>query len=111
MTRYIKLVTTKAVPGADDQLNDWYDRVHMPEVLALDGYVSGQRFVLLGPEPSAPHYLAVYEIESDNIEATLATMSLGAQAMEMSEALDLQAVRSTVYKALGERRLAERPPQ
>ena len=56
--------------GKEDEYNDWYNNVHLPEVLALPGFRSARRLRLspqqLGAEdspPSAHHYLALYELD------------------------------------------------
>jgi hypothetical protein len=71
MTTAVLLVRTRpATPEAEDDYNDWYERVHIPQILAaVPAIISAQRFRLLSShgrsDGSAP-YLAVYEIESDD---------------------------------------------
>ncbi|MET0930639.1 MAG: hypothetical protein ABWX74_14055 [Aeromicrobium sp.] len=68
-------VQSNAVEGRDDEFNEWYDLVHVPDVLALDGFMSAQRFkrstALDGPDAGAPEftYVALYEIEGDPVTA------------------------------------------
>jgi hypothetical protein len=56
------------VGASDDEIaefNDFYDRVHVPEVLAgYGGFVAGHRFELIAKPPDAgvPRWLAIYEI-------------------------------------------------
>lgn len=53
-------------PERDAEFNEWYETVHMPEVLALDGFVSARRFRPVRPgEP----YVAVYDIDADDVTA------------------------------------------
>jgi len=55
-----------SAPERDTEFNEWYETVHMPEVLALDGFVSARRFRPVRPgEP----YVAVYDIEADDVVA------------------------------------------
>ncbi len=55
-----------------DQFNQWYDDVHMREVLALPGVQSARRFkladaqVMPGDDAAGRNYLALYEVEVDN---------------------------------------------
>jgi hypothetical protein len=45
MAHGILLVLSEPVSAADDAAyNDWYDHVHLPEVLALPGFVSARRY-------------------------------------------------------------------
>lgn len=56
----VLVVVVEVEPDAEEELNRWYDERHVPERLAMDGFVSARRFV------SAEHpgrYLAVYELD------------------------------------------------
>jgi len=44
MTSHIFVVQVKAVEGREDEFNEWYDNVHIPEALAVDGFVAAHRF-------------------------------------------------------------------
>ena len=49
-------------PASPEQAADfhrWYDEVHIPEILALDGFVSARRLGSLGDDGS---FVAVYEV-------------------------------------------------
>jgi len=57
-------------PSREDEYNDWYDNTHLPEVLAVPGFVSARRYkVFGGAGPSQHAYLAVYELEADDLTA------------------------------------------
>jgi len=74
MPGYKMIVLTRPVDGREEEFNDWYNNVHLPEVLGTDGFVAAQRFKLAGgPDAPAP-YLAIYEVESDDYEASLAML-------------------------------------
>jgi hypothetical protein len=104
---YIQTVMTAAVPGREDEFNRWYDDTHLPEVLALPGFVAAQRFAQTGPGAAdRPRYLCVYEIETDDLAATLAALGAAAPTMTMSEAMDQQATVIDVYQVHGQRRTA-----
>ena len=61
-TPYVYVVRAVfASPEHESAWNDWYDNVHVPELLSVPGFVSAVRFRQLGAEG---HYLAIYEIES-----------------------------------------------
>lgn len=50
-----------------EKFNTFYNDIHVPEVLAGYGFVSGARYQclreFLHPAPSAPHYVAMYGIQ------------------------------------------------
>jgi hypothetical protein len=105
VTRYIQTFATSPVAGREDEFNHWYDDVHMPEVLATPGFVAGQRYALAGPgAEDRPRYLAVYEIETDDLSTTLEGLAANAKNLTRSDAMDYQTVVATVYRAVGERR-------
>ncbi|HEY6532314.1 MAG TPA: hypothetical protein VIY72_08430 [Acidimicrobiales bacterium] len=54
--------------GREDDFNDWYSNVHVPEVLSVDGFVGARRFRALDGD----HYLTVYELEADDITVPVA---------------------------------------
>ena len=76
MSTAVLLVRTGPVtPEADREYNDWYDQVHIPQILAaVPAITRAQRFRLLSshgqPHTPAP-YLAVYQIESDDPQEAL----------------------------------------
>ena len=61
--------------GVTDKFNQWYDDVHMKEVLALPGVKSARRFkfadaqVMPGDDAMGYRFLAVYEVDVDDWKA------------------------------------------
>ena len=67
----VLIVLTNASEGHEAEFNDWYDNVHLDEVLALPGFVSARRFKLSDeqlPEdqmaPSRQRFLAIYDLDT-----------------------------------------------
>ena len=94
-------VFTNAVPGRDEEFNRWYDEVHLREVLEVDGYVAAQRFVLSDAQiadataDAAPgRYLAIYEIEAEDLKAAFEKLNATSGEMNMSDALDASSARA-----------------
>ena len=61
------------------EFNDWYDNVHIPEILTIPGFQSARRFELRHSEtvpadPSKRRYVAVYEIEADDLDEPVREM-------------------------------------
>ena len=46
MTKYTFVVMTNASEGKEEEFNRWYNQHHIPDVLNVPGFVSGQRFRL-----------------------------------------------------------------
>ena len=40
--------------------NDWYNAVHLPEILRVPGFISGRRYRAV---EGGPKYMALYELE------------------------------------------------
>jgi hypothetical protein len=67
-------VFTNPTAGQDAAYNDWYDQQHVPDVLNIPGFLSGQRFAMVDPEQhnpvKLPRYLALFELRSGGLVAT-----------------------------------------
>lgn len=72
MARYVLIALNGPTAGEEDEriYNDWYDQVHLPDLVAAPGVLSARRFKVLQGDLTNP-YVALYEIESDDIGATL----------------------------------------
>ena len=68
--RWVSLVETNPVTGQEQAFNDWYDD-HLAEVLESPGFVAASRFVIGEQLEGRGRYLAIYYIESDDIEETI----------------------------------------
>lgn len=89
MAKHLLVVFTNAAEGRDDEFNRWYDEVHLGDVLSVEGFVAAQRFELTGMAgSSSPHrYLALYEIETDDIDAVVERLGASGGTMVLSDAL------------------------
>lgn len=104
MRRYKLVVYTKPVAGRDREYNDWYEKTHLSDLVAIPGINSAQRFRLaqaLSTETSLP-FLAIYDIETDNLDGVIAEMKRrsGTEAMVISDALDRNA-SAMVFEEFG----------
>lgn len=104
-------------PSSSDQdraFNDWYEEVHLPEVLDVPGFTAASRYRvtdidMLGRPWVSPHeYLAVYELGSADPAAFDATMAelrrriREGDRMEISAALGSEK-QSQAFARVGER--------
>lgn len=94
MQAYKWVALSTPVPGRERELEHWYDPRHIPDCLALDGFVAAQRFRVeeqpQGIDVPAWKVMVVYDIESDDIGATLAQIPkvVRTPAMPITDALD-----------------------
>jgi hypothetical protein len=82
----IYVETHPSSPDREQEYNTWYDEVHLPELVALDGIVSARR---LRPVDGDGPYVALYEVEGDNLQAIVDNMRANARHLHMSDALQL----------------------
>ena len=72
MARWINIVETNCTDGSrEEEFNDCYDNIHLPDVLETPDFVAATRYVIGEPRDGRGKYVAVYEIETDDIEKTL----------------------------------------
>jgi hypothetical protein len=53
------IVLVDVDPEVEKAFNDWYDNVHIPDILACPGWLSARRAICL---EGGPKYVAVYEV-------------------------------------------------
>lgn len=89
MAKHVFIAFTDAVDGQEDLYNAWYNDTHIPEILSVPSIISARRFrtriVNVSGAP-AWRYVALYEVETDNLGATL--KALGEATSEVISALD-----------------------
>jgi len=90
MARHIWLAFSGAVAGEGkaEALEDWYAKVHLPEIAADPEVLSARRYKVLGGLPegvTCPH-VSIYEIETDDMDALNARMA--ERLSPIHEALD-----------------------
>jgi hypothetical protein len=103
MAKYTFVVLTNPTSGKEGEYNRWYNEQHIPDVLNVPGIVAAQRFRLADTQmgDKNPHkYLALYEIETDDLAKTLNELKVrgGTPEMVMSDAIDLKNVGAFIFE-------------
>lgn len=102
--RTYMLVFTNPLPNKEDEFNTWYTNIHMPEILATDGFLAAQRFKLDDvqqmPEQQQHKYLAIYELDTDRTREALENVVKAGPTMTMEPVIDLQTARVHVFETL-----------
>lgn len=102
MPQYIMIATSTAHEGRDAEYNEWYDNTHLPDVCAVPGFTSGQRWRAV-PEasPNTPpaDYIAIYEIEADDPGAAVNELMrrAGAGEISLTDAIDMSTANIWIY--------------
>ena len=55
-------VRVNIAPEKEEAFNEWYNNVHVPEITAVPGFLSGRRFKRVSGDEI--EYMALYELES-----------------------------------------------
>lgn len=85
------MVHSNPVNSKEEEFNDWYSKVHLPEVLNIEGFLSAQRFKLSQTQmiDDQPYnYLAIYEIDSQDIAKTLENLKTASPSLNISDSID-----------------------
>lgn len=105
MARYKMVVLSRPTEGREEEYNAWYQDVHLGELVALEGFVSARRYRRARnlAEGDTYPYLAVYEIETDDIDAVVENLTATAEQgrLTMSDAVDTATAYAVVYEAFG----------
>lgn len=101
--RYQLQVTSKALPGREQEYDRWYDQVHMGEVLALPGFLSCRRYRKLAAGSAEEEaFVAVYDVETDDPNALLQLLFSESQNMQLTDAIDPASPRFEFHEPLGD---------
>ena len=108
MARHVIVVMTNVWKDRHDEYNEWYDSVHVPDLLRIPGVVAAQRFragpPLLSTVEGSPYgYLSLYELEADDLPGVLAELEKAMPTMAITKAIDIQDVTAYAFTALTER--------
>ena len=112
MARHHLLAFTNPITKHKNEFNRWYDERHVPDLLAVPGFVSAQRFALTdatGQGRPGWTYLALYELETDDPDGLMTEVRsrLGTEQMPVSDTLDPTTPAGLVATALTARVMAK----
>lgn len=107
----VLLVYTDVDPEHEEDFHRWYDEVHLPDLLSIDGFIGARRYKLSGPAPRnqqpACQYLAVYELATDDTKEIMKRLSEEvARLGERGSYPHMRVGSASTYVALGPRQEA-----
>lgn len=106
MPKMRMIALTTPLPGREQEFHDWYNNVHLPELVNQFGFEQASRWELvaklMGSDTNP--YLAIYEWEAEDPMAFLGQMGEAAQAgkLTQSDAQDFGTCYTAVFQAVGE---------
>jgi hypothetical protein len=103
---YYFFVFSNPVAGHEDEYNKWYNEQHAPDVVAIPGFVTAQRFVKTDlplyrmVDLQVPKYLVIYKIVTGDLEAVFKEVARRLETKEtvMSPTFDAKTSVSYVYR-------------
>jgi hypothetical protein len=103
--KHIVAVLTEPSEGKEDEFNDYYENLHLDEVLKSTKWESAQRFKLSDQVGlTCPHeYLALYEVEADKSEDVLRILNQTRAQRQQSDALNKKTAAVWVFSETGPR--------
>jgi hypothetical protein len=75
MERWLLNVETNCADSAKEkEFNEWYDKVHLPDILKIPEVVRASRYECTDPSEGQPKFMAMYEIETKDFGQTMAAL-------------------------------------
>ncbi|MFC3172838.1 hypothetical protein ACFOD9_01085 [Novosphingobium bradum] len=100
MTAYSLVVYSKPVAGREDEYNDWYTNVHLGDVLKIPGITSARRYKAAAGQDQTNPYLALYNVETNDITALFTELSRRAAAGEMVISDAMAEANMVIFEAI-----------
>ena len=76
MGKYMLVVGLNCSDQAKEaEFNEWYNTIHFPDVLETAGFARATRWEHISPGEKDAKFLALYEVETDDIDATMKALN------------------------------------
>jgi hypothetical protein len=92
-------------PAREDEYNDWYSNTHLPQIRQVPGITGARRYRLRDGAPGTHPYLAIYELDADDLAAPVKELRARSASgeIQMSDVLQLDPPPAVaLYELLGE---------
>ncbi len=101
--KHLVVVLTEPTEGREAEYNDYYEKLHLDEVLATTDWHSAQRFKLAAEQgKTCPlPYLAIYEVEAEDASSVLTNLNASREQRIQSEALNRKTAGVWVFSEIG----------
>ena len=74
MTKWLLAVESNCTDAArETEFNEWYDKTHLPDVFETPSFIKATRYENTEPSEGKAKFLALYEIETDDIDGFMKT--------------------------------------
>ncbi len=101
------LILTEPTAGNEDEFNDYYENLHLREVLDTTNLSSAQRYKLVGAagEGCPLPYLAVYETRAESATEIIDNLNSTRAQRQQSKSLNQRTGRVWVFEQTGPKHL------
>ena len=88
MAKGLMVVESSPPEGREGEFNDWYRNTHIPQILDVPGFLGARRYRISESAPqnqgsTKARYLALYELEADDLAIPLEEMRTRSAAGRM----------------------------
>ena len=97
------IILSNPIEGKEKEYNEWYSNIHLQEIVKIDGFISAQRFKLTEEQHmdnQTYKYMAIYEIENENIGNTIKNLNEAAGSLTMEPVIDVDNVDVSIFKSI-----------
>lgn len=99
MSRYIQTVRSRALAGREAEYRNWYVATHIPEVLTIEGFETAEFLCRTSTlVETEADFLCVYQLQTDDLQATKAAMMAAGAGMTPSGAMDMAATEIEFFE-------------
>jgi hypothetical protein len=86
--RYL-IVTSRALPGREEEYAAWYKDRHIQDVLSVPGFIEGQLYVGVAADGSQTgEFKGLYQVDGAGPGALLGALMANREQMDVSDAID-----------------------
>jgi hypothetical protein len=104
-TFYLMAMTNPAA-GRETEYDEWFEKVHIPQVLQTSGFKSARRLALTAEQRTpAPHpyqFATLYEIETDDLQSSLDALGETIKTATKTDTSDTARRAIWVFRSVGE---------
>ena len=107
--QHLVLILTEPTAGNEEAYNDYYENLHLKEVLQTTNLQTAQRFRLAAQagEACPLPYLAVYETEAESAEDVIRNLNETRPERQQSDTLNRRTGRVWVFEPIGPQHVKE----
>jgi len=75
MEKWVYIINSNCIdPLRENEFDEWYNNIHLPDVLETPGIVRATRYESREPTEGQGKFVAIYEIETEDIDKTMTAL-------------------------------------